>query len=70
MKQDEKIIDASTGDVIRRLDRDKDGNITKEEFINNARFMITSLNYTWVQVRRMRFLESGILDYLFLIMIF
>ena len=70
MKQDEKIIDASTGDVIRRLDRDKDGNITKEEFINNARFMITSLNYTWVQVRRMRFLESGILDYLFLKMIF
>ena len=70
MKQDEKIIDASTGDVIRRLDRDKDGNITKEEFINNARFMITSLNYTWVQVRQMRFLESGILDYLFLIMIF
>ena len=44
MKQDEKIIDASTGDVIRRLDRDKDGNITKEEFINNARFVITSLN--------------------------
>ena len=70
MKQDEKIIDASTGDVIRRLDRDKDGNITKEEFINNARFMITSLNYTWVQVRQMRFLESGILDYLFLKMIF
>ena len=70
MKQDEKIIDACAGDVKRRLDRDKDGNITKEEFINNARFMITSLNYTWVQVRRMRFLESGILDYLFLKMIF
>lgn len=45
MKQDEKIIEACVGDVKRSLDRDKDGNITKEEFINNARFVITSLNY-------------------------
>ena len=44
MKQDEKIIEACVGDVKRSLDRDRDGNITKEEFINNARFVITSLN--------------------------
>ena len=44
MKKDEKIVEACVGDVKRSLDRDRDGNITKEEFINNARFVITSLN--------------------------
>ena len=62
MKQDEKIVEACVGDVKRSLDRDRDGNITKEEFINNARFVINVIEFTWVQVRRMRFLESGILD--------
>ena len=44
MKQDEKIIEACVGDVRRSLDRNRDGSISKEEFINNARFIL-SLNY-------------------------
>ena len=44
MKQDEKIIEACVGDVRRSLDRNRDGLISKEEFINNARFVL-SLNY-------------------------
>ena len=39
MKQDEKIIEACVGDVKRSLDRNRDGTISKEEFITNARFV-------------------------------
>ena len=41
MKQDEKIIEACVGDVKRSLDRNRDGTISKEEFITNARFVTT-----------------------------
>ena len=44
MKQDEKIIEACVGDVKRSLDRNRDGTITKEEFITNARFETASVN--------------------------
>ena len=65
MKQDEKIIEACVGDVRRSLDRNRDGSISKEEFINNARFIL-SLNYKIVHFsvimllffRRSRFIRN------------
>ena len=65
MKQDEKIIEACVGDVRRSLDRNRDGSISKEEFINNARFIL-SMNYKIVHFsvimllffRRSRFIRN------------
>ena len=65
MKQDEKIIEACVGDVRRSLDRNRDGSISKEEFINNARFIL-SWNYKIFQFsvimllffRRSRFIRN------------
>ena len=38
MRQEEEVVAACVADVRRSLDRDRDGTITKVEFVQNARY--------------------------------